>query len=98
MDVVYRLNDIDFVWDRKKAESNLRKHGVALATACEVFFDPFVCFIGIDVVGGERREIVIGMTVDWRILRVLYIYRRDQIRVVSACPVTTQERKAYEDQ
>ena len=52
----------------------------------------------VDVVGGERREIVIGMTVDWRILRVLYIYRRDQIRVVSACPVTTQERKAYEDQ
>lgn len=98
MDVVYRLNDIGSVWDRKKAESNLRKHGVPFETACEVFFDPFVCFIGIDVVGGERREIVIGMTVDWRILRVIYIFRKSQIRVVSARRVTTQERKTYEDQ
>jgi len=76
MDVVHRLNDIEFVWDRGKAESNLRKHGVAFETACEVFFDPFVCFIGTEVAGGERREIVIGMTVDWQILYVVYLFRR----------------------
>jgi hypothetical protein len=98
MDVVYRLNDIEFVWDRRKAESNLRKHGVTFETACEVFFDPFVCFIGVDVVGVERREIVMGMTVDWWILRVIYIFRKSQIRIVSARPVTSQERKTYEDQ
>ena len=42
MDVVHRLNDITFVWDQKKASSNLQKHGVDLETACEVFFDPFI--------------------------------------------------------
>src|SRR5438093_2298592 len=98
MDVVHRLNDIEFVWDRKKAESNLRKHGVAFETACEVFFDPFVCFIGTEVVGGERREIVVGMTVDWQILYVVYLFRKNQIRLVSARPVTSRERKQYENQ
>ena len=98
MDVVHRLNDIEFVWDRKKAASNLRKHGVAFPTGCEVFFDPFVCLIGTEVAGGERREVVIGMTIDWRVLRVVYVFRNDRIRVVSARPVTAQERKSYEDQ
>jgi hypothetical protein len=50
------------------------------------------------VADGERREIVIGMTVDWRVLRVVYVFRNDRIRVISARPVTAQERKLYEDQ
>jgi uncharacterized DUF497 family protein len=31
-----------FVWDLKKAASNLSKHGVSFDEAREVFFDPFV--------------------------------------------------------
>jgi len=31
----------EFEWDRAKAESNLRKHGVAFEAACGVFDDPF---------------------------------------------------------
>jgi len=55
VDVEYRLSGINFVWDRKKARLNLRKHGVAFETACEIFFDPFVTFIGTEVVRGEER-------------------------------------------
>jgi uncharacterized DUF497 family protein len=40
MNVAYRLSDIDFVWDRKKATLNLRKHGIAFETACEIFSIP----------------------------------------------------------
>lgn len=98
MDVVHRLNDIEFAWDCRKAEANLRKHGVAFETAGEVFFDPFVCFVGCDVIGGERREVVVGMTVNWQFLRVVYVFRRRHIRIVSARPVNAQERKTYEDQ
>jgi hypothetical protein len=98
MDVAYRLSDIDFVWDRKKAQSNLRKHGIAFETASEVFFDPFICLIGTDVVSGEERETVIGMTNDWRLLRVIYIFRSETVRIISARPVTIQERKTYEEQ
>ena len=98
MDVVHRLNDINFVWDRKKAQSNFRRHGVAFETACEVFFDPFICFVGTDVVGREKREAVIGMTVDWKLLKVVYVFRREVIRILSARPVTSHERKTYENQ
>jgi uncharacterized DUF497 family protein len=97
-DVVYHLNDIEFVWDRKKAESNLRKHSVAFETACETFFDPFVCFIGTEVIEGERRETILGMALDWRILRVVYAFQKTKIRIVSARLITKQERRAYENQ
>ncbi len=54
MDVGHRLNGIDFVRDSRKASFNVRKHGVAFETACEIFFDPFVTFVGTEVVGGEE--------------------------------------------
>ncbi|MES1245309.1 MAG: BrnT family toxin [Acidobacteriota bacterium] len=97
MDVVHRLNDIAFVWDAEKARANLRKHGVALEVACEVFFDPFVCLLRADVIGGEERELVVGMTRGWQTLAVVYTFRTDRIRLISSRPATSQERRAYED-
>jgi uncharacterized DUF497 family protein len=98
MDVAYRLSGINFVWDRKKAQTNLRKHGIAFETACEVFFDPFVRVIETEVVRGEERETAIGMTSEWRLLRVSYLFRSETVRLISARPVTLRERKNYEDQ
>jgi len=98
MEVVYRLSGIDFVWDREKAKLNLRKHGIAFETACEVFLDPFICLIATDVVRGEERETAIGMTGDWRLLRVTYVFRSQLVRLISARSVTIKERKNYEEQ
>ena len=98
MDVEYRLSGINFVWDRKKARLNLRKHGIAFETACEIFFDPFVTFIRTEVVRGEGRESVIGMTSDWKLLKVVYVFSPAFIRLISARTVTIHERKNYEEQ
>ncbi len=98
MEVVYRLNGIDSVWDREKAKLNLRKHVIAFETACEVFFDPFICLIATDVVRGEDRETAIGMTSDWRLLRVTYVFRSQTVRLISARSVTIKERMNYEEQ
>jgi len=97
MDVVRRLNDIAFVWDAEKALANLQKHGVALEMACETFFDPFICLLRTEVVGGEERELAVGMTRGWKLLIVAYTFRADFIRLISARPATSQERRAYED-
>jgi uncharacterized DUF497 family protein len=97
MDVVHRLNDITFVWDDRKASSNLQKHGVALETACEVFFDPFVLLHHAEVIGGEDRETAIGLTGGWRVLVVVYTLRDDSIRIISARPATSHERSHYEN-
>ena len=97
MDVVHRLNDITFVWDSQKAQANLQKHGVALEVACGVFFDPFLCLLRTDVLGGEEREVMVGMTGGWQTLVVVYTFRTDHIRLISARPATSPERRAYED-
>lgn len=98
MDVRYQLHGITFEWDSEKANANLSKHGVSFETACEVFFDPFVRVNDDELLRGELREAVIGMTVDWRLLYVVYVMREETVRLISARPVTTIERKQYEDQ
>ncbi len=49
-------------------------------------------------VEGELRESVIGMTVDWRLLYVVYVMHEDVVRIISARVVTATERKRYEEQ
>ena len=97
-DFEFRLSGINFAWDRKKACLNLHKHGVAFETACEVFFDPFVSFIGIQVVRGEERESAIGMTGGWKLLKVAYVFNPAFVRLISARTATIHERKYYEEQ
>lgn len=98
MDVAYTLHEIRFEWDRRKAETNLRKHKVPFEAACEVFFDPFVRAVDAGVIEGERRPAVIGMTLNWRLLYVIYVEQDDVLRIVSARPVEKAERQSYEDQ
>jgi uncharacterized protein len=95
-EVAHDRNGLRFVWDRGKAESNLRKHGVSFQAVCEVFFDPFVYLLRSEMLGGEEREAVIGITEDWRLLVVVYTFRTEAIRVISARPATPGERTLYE--
>jgi len=46
---------------------------------------------------GEERESAIGMTTGWVLLVVVYTFREDSIRVISARPATSRERENYED-
>jgi uncharacterized DUF497 family protein len=98
MDVSYRLSGIHFVWDHGKAQINLQKHGVTLESACEVFFDPFVRLLRTERIGEEDRDVVIGLTQAWELLIVVHTFREDVIRIISARPATSPERKAYEDE
>lgn len=97
MNVSFRLSGLNFVWDRRKAGTNLSKHGIPFEKACEIFLDPFIRFIGTEIIDGEKREIAVGMTGDWRLLKVVYIFSPARIRLVSARPVTIQERRNYEE-
>jgi uncharacterized DUF497 family protein len=95
-EVTHERNDVRFIWDGGKAESNLRKHSFSFETACEVFFDPFVHLLRSEMLGGEEREATIGMTEGWRLLVVVYTFRAESIRIISARPATPGERKRYE--
>jgi len=66
--------------------------------ACEAFFDPFVCYLDDEIIDGELRETIIGMTTAWRLLCVVYVLRGDIVRLISAQLVTNAEREQYENQ
>lgn len=96
MDIVYRLQGIEFQWDENKAAINVQKHGIAFEEAAEVFFDPFYQTGDASTDEGQR-DFVLGYSLSQRVLLAVYIEREDQIRLISARPATRHERKLYEE-
>ena len=89
---------ISFEWDRQKAAINLRKHKVNFDEGSTVFNDP-VAFIFDDDnhSADEQREIIIGHSINNRLLLVCFTERRpDVVRIFSARLATRNERKDYE--
>lgn len=86
-----------FDWDRDKAESNLRKHGVSFEEAATVFFDPLAAsFEDPDHSVSEYRWITIGFSAKGRLIVVCHSEREDAIRIISARRATSRERKKHE--
>lgn len=98
MDVKYLLHNIAFEWDSQKAVANLRKHRITFELACEVLFDPFVCYLDGETIDGELRETIIGLGTNGQLLYVVYVMRDNIIRIISARLVTNTERVTYENQ
>ena len=76
--IEYELQGIQFEWDSHKAEINLQKRGLSFETACEAFFDPFVQTVDVEEVDEEFRDAIIGMTVAWKLLYVVYTIRNGE--------------------
>ena len=97
MIIEYELQGIQFEWDSYKSDTNSQKQGISFETACEAFFDPFLQSVQVEEVDEEIRETIIGMTVAWQLLYVVYTIRNeDKFRIISARPVTKSERNKYE--
>jgi uncharacterized DUF497 family protein len=97
MDVVYRLQGVEFEWDDQKAQHNLEKHGVTFEEAAEVFFDPFYQYgDAAPADADEQRDFILGYSVAQRLLLVIYVERGERTRIISARPATRTERKQYE--
>ena len=87
---------MDYQWDVNKSEANLKKHRVDFADAVTVFSDDFALTITDDY-PDEERFVTIGMDALGRILVVIYTWRGDSIRIISARKATNRERKQYEE-
>jgi hypothetical protein len=87
-----------FEWDVWKAETNYEKHGVHFTESLLVFDDDFAMTIMDDESDpNEQRFVSIGTGVKGRILVVVYCYRDQNIRIISARPAETHERNQYEE-
>ncbi|MBR6459297.1 MAG: BrnT family toxin [Actinomycetaceae bacterium] len=87
-----------FEWDKKKAQSNLKKHRVSFVEAQEVFSDPYARVIDDpDHSYDEERFIIVGISSSLRVLVVAHCYRQggDSIRIISARKATAREEEQY---
>lgn len=88
-----------FEWDRRKAEINLRKHGVSFDEARTVFADPLTITLpDPDHSVDEERYLDIGISDNRRVLVVGYTERGQHIRLIHARKATPSERKRYEEE
>ena len=88
--------DNEYEWDPRKAASNLRKHGIALADAVIALEDE-MALTRDDDRPNEKRYITIGADDVGRILVVVHTYRGARIRIISARMATPRERKQYSE-
>jgi uncharacterized protein len=87
---------MEIEWDPNKAAINREKHGVRFSDAEAVLFDPNALSMEDEMAEGEQRFIAIGLDHLLRVLFVVYTYRGENIRLISARPATRHERRQYE--
>ena len=83
-----------YEWDPDKAKQNIRKHGIAFADAVSVFFDDSAITVE-DNNPDEVRFVTLGMDAFGHVLVVVYTWRGDSNRLISARKATEKERKQY---
>ena len=89
---------LTFEWDEKKADDNLRKHGVSFDEAKTVFNDPFsVTIYDPDHSSDEQRYIDIGLSSKGRLIVVSYSERGERIRIISSREAKKKEQREYEN-
>ena len=88
-----------FEWNPKKAETNLKKHGVSFEEAASVFFDPLSLTVPDPLHSDEeKRFIITGLSDRQRQLVVVHTDRGDKIRIISARLTTPNEKRKYEQE
>jgi len=88
---------MQITWNAKKAETNLRKHRVRFSDAETVLYDPMALTLREQGKSGEQRFVTVGSDAIGRLVIVVYTYRRDSIRLISARRATPSERRQYEE-
>ena len=94
------MDDLQFVWDSRKAKSNAKKHGVTFEEAETVFFDESALLLADpDHSEEEDRFILLGASARLRLLVVCHCYRESEstIRLFSARKADREERRQYKE-
>jgi uncharacterized protein len=92
------VGNIEFAWDRKKALSNVAKHGISFEEARTTFLDENARLIDDpDHSDEEERFLLLGYSFRARCLLVTHCYRRDAsvVRLISARRATPREERVY---
>ena len=86
---------VDVEFDPAKARANLRKHRVSFADAEQALRDPQAVTIEDPDAEGEQRFVTLGADSLGRILVVVYAFRGDRVRLISARTASKGEARQY---
>jgi len=87
---------LTFEWDGEKRLANLRKHGVEFADAATAFDDDQAITVRDEDSEGEERFVTLANDALGRLLVIVFTWREERIRLISARKATRRERKHYE--
>ena len=94
---MYNCTRMQVEWDLGKARLNARKHGVALADAVTVLEDETALTMRDPFPEDEERWITLGLDAFGRVLVVVYTWRGERLRLISARNATPRVRRRYEE-
>jgi uncharacterized DUF497 family protein len=84
----------DAEWDRRKSAANLLKHGVRFSEAMTALSDDLAVTVE-DEDSDERRFVTVGASAGGEVLVVVYTWREERVRLISARRATPKERRIY---
>jgi uncharacterized DUF497 family protein len=87
---------VEVEWDARKAAANVCKHGIDFAEAATVLHDEQAVTITDESADGEVRWVSLGVDVMSPVLVLVYTWRGDRVRLISARKATRSERRQYE--
>ena len=89
---------VKFDWDKHNQHKNLIKHKVSFKfKECEQVFlnEPLKIYPDPNHSKQEKRLVAFGKTKKSRLLTIIFTLRDNQVRIISARPMSKKERKTY---
>ena len=86
-----------YEWDPEKARSNLAKHGVRFVDAVAALEDDLGLTLRDPDSDAEERFVTLGLDAFDRLLVVVYTWRGEHLRILSARKASPAERRQYEE-
>ena len=87
-----------YEWDPDKARQNRKKHGIAFPDAVGALEDELALTISDPYSESEERFITVGRDPLGRIIVVVYTWRGESLRLISARKATPRECRQYEEE
>jgi len=88
---------VDCEWNPEKARLNLKKHDVHFSDAVAALEDERALTIRDPYSDEEERWVTLGWDAFGRVLVVVYTWRGDRLRLISARRASAHERRQYEE-
>ena len=85
-----------FEWDESKCLANLQKHGIDFIRAKEIWWGDVLEVPSPQEDHGEKRYLAYGR-LEGRVVAVVYTWRGEARRIISARRARDYEREAYQD-